>query len=107
MQPFTIEVPDSVLADLRERLARTRFPDQLQGADWRYGTQLSYLRELVTYWREQERALNRLDHFQAEVRGLRLHFVHQRSREPDALPLLITHGWPGSFYEFHKILGPL
>lgn len=113
MQPFTIQVPDSVLADLRERLARTRFPDQLQGAEWRYGTELSYLRELLAYWREhydwraQERALNRFAHFKAEVRGLQLHFIHQRSPEPDALPLLITHGWPGSFYEFHKILGPL
>ena len=113
MQRFTIQVPDAVLEDLRERLAKTRFPDQLQGADWRYGTELTYLRELVTYWRErfdwraQERALNRFDHFKTAVRGLELHFIHQRSPEPDAMPLLITLGWPGSIWEFHKILGPL
>jgi epoxide hydrolase len=113
MERFYIHVPDSVLADLRERLARTRFPDQLQGVAWQYGTELGYLKELVGYWRErfdwraQERALNRFDQFQTNVRGLSLHFIHQRSPEPDALPLLITHGWPGSVYEFHKILGPL
>jgi epoxide hydrolase len=113
MERFTIQVPDSVLDDLRERLARTRFPDQLQGASWDSGTELSYLRELLAYWRErydwraQERALNRFDHFKTPVRGLGLHFIHQRSKEPSALPLLITHGWPGSVYEFHKILGPL
>lgn len=113
MQRFTIQIPQSVLDDLRERLARTRFPDQLQGASWDYGTELSYLRELVAYWRDgfdwraQERALNRFDHFTTNVRGAALHFIHQRSPEPNALPLVITHGWPGSVYEFHKILGPL
>jgi pimeloyl-ACP methyl ester carboxylesterase len=113
MERFTIQVPEHVLDDLRDRLARTRFPDQLQGVGWSYGTELSYLRELVAYWRErydwraQERALNRFDQYTANIRGLQLHFIHQRSPEPDALPLLITHGWPGSVYEFHKIIGPL
>lgn len=113
MERFQIRVPDSVLDDLKDRLARTRFPDQLDGADWSYGTELSYLRELVAYWRDKydwrthERALNAFDHYKAEVRGLELHFIHQRSREPNAFPLVITHGWPGSVYEFHKILGPL
>jgi pimeloyl-ACP methyl ester carboxylesterase len=113
MQRFTIQVPDSVLEDLQQRLARTRLPDQLDGAGWDYGTELSYLRELVHYWqhqydwREQERALNRFDHWKAHVRDLSVHFIHQRSPEADALPLVITHGWPGSVHEFHKIVGPL
>jgi epoxide hydrolase len=113
MERFTVHVPDSVLEDLHERLARTRFPDQLSGAGWSYGTELGYLRELITHWRHhydwraQERALNAFDHFTTPVRGLSLHFIHARSKEPDALPILITHGWPGSVYEFHKIIGPL
>jgi microsomal epoxide hydrolase len=108
--PFRIQVPDAVLTDLRERLARTRFPDQIEGAGWSYGTELAYLKELCAYWRDkfdwraQETALNRFDQFTTTIDGQRLHFVHVRSREPNALPLLITHGWPGSVFEFHKIL---
>ena len=113
MQRFKIEVLDSVLTDLAERLARTRFPDQLEGAGWDYGTELSYARELVAYWsskydwRTHERSLNQFEHWKTRVRDLELHFIHQRSKEPSALPLVITHGWPGSVYEFHKIIGPL
>jgi pimeloyl-ACP methyl ester carboxylesterase len=113
MERFAIDVPESVLEDLQQRLARARFPDQLEGAGWSYGTELSYLRELVRYWREQfdwraqERALNRFDHYRARVTDLSVCFIHQRSKEPDAFPLLITHGWPGSVFEFHKIIGPL
>lgn len=113
MQRYTIDVAGSVLEDLRQRLARTRFPDQPGPADWSSGTDLGYLRELVAYWRDRydwrlhERGLNRFEHWQCDLRGLRLHFIHQRSPEPDALPLLLTHGWPGSVYEFHKVLGPL
>jgi len=113
VERFEIRVSDDVLDDLRERLARTRFPDQLEGAGWSYGTELGYLRELVAYWRDEydwrvhERALNRFDHYKTRVRDLDIHFIHQRSPEPNALPLLVTHGWPGSVYEFHKILGPL
>jgi len=113
MQRFTIDVPEAVLADLRQRLAGTRFPDQLENAGWSDGTELGYLRELVEYWRDvydwraHERALNRHAHWLADLHGLRLHFVHARSPEPDALPLLLTHGWPGSVYEFHKVIGPL
>lgn len=113
MQPFTIEVNDEVLKDLNERLSRTRFPDQLDGADWDYGTELGYLRELCAYWsekfdwREQERALNRFDHYRTDIDGLGIHFIHQRSHVAKALPLVITHGWPGSVFEFSKIIGPL
>lgn len=113
VRPFSIAVPDAVLEDLRERLARTRYPDQLEGAGWLYGTELSYLRELCDYWRTRydwrahERALNRFDHFRTEIDGLGIHFIHQRSREKQALPLVITHGWPGSVFELTKVIGPL
>ncbi len=117
MQPFEIQIPDAVLDDLRERLSRTRFPDQIEGAEWKYGTELSFHQELVQYWldkydwRTHERELNRFDHFKTPIESagetIDLHFIHQRSPEPNAKPLVITHGWPGSVYEFHKIIGPL
>jgi microsomal epoxide hydrolase len=108
-----IEVPEEVLDDLRRRLAATRFPDQIPGSGWDYGTDGAYLRELCSYWRDkydwraQEAALNRFEHFHTSIDGQKVHFIHARSRESGALPLLITHGWPGSVYEFHKIIGPL
>ena len=111
--PFTIDVSDAVLTDLKMRLEMTRFPDEIEGADWRYGTNLAYLQELVTYWkdefdwREQERRLNQFDQFTTNIDGLRVHFIHERSPVTGALPLLITHGWPGSVMEFTKIIGPL
>jgi microsomal epoxide hydrolase len=110
IEPFEIAVRDEVLADLRERLARTRWPDQVEGAGWDYGSELSYMRELCEYWqhgfdwRTQEAALNRFEQFTTEIDGQRLHFVHARSNEPGALPLLVTHGWPGSIVEFQQIL---
>jgi len=113
IKPFKIEVSEAVLNDLRDRLARTRFPDQIEDAGWSYGTDLSYLKELCAYWRSdfdwraQERALNRFDHFRTEIDGLGIHFIHQRSKEKNAIPIIITHGWPGSFVEFTKIIGPL
>ncbi|MFQ5415918.1 MAG: epoxide hydrolase family protein [Myxococcota bacterium] len=113
VEPFSIEVPDAVLDDLRERLARTRYPDQIPGSGWDYGTDGTYLRELCAYWRDkfdwraQEALLNGFDQFRSEIDGQLLHFIHQRSKEPRALPLVITHGWPGSVFEFHKIIGPL
>jgi microsomal epoxide hydrolase len=108
-----IEVPEEVLDDLRRRLAATRFPDQIPGSGWDYGTELAYLRELCSYWRDkydwraQEAALNRFEHFRTSIDGQNVHFLHARSKAPGAFPLLITHGWPGSVYEFHKIIGPL
>ena len=113
IRPFEIAVPDEVLTDLQERLSGTRFPDQLEGVGWDYGTDLAYLRELVDYWRtgfdwrDQERRLNAFDHYKTTIDGLDIHFIHQRSANPDALPLLVTHGWPGSIFEFTKIIGPL
>ena len=112
VRPFEIAVSDELLIDLDERLARTRFPEQI-GESWVYGTDRAYLQELVSYWlneydwREQERHLNTFDHYKTEIEGLDIHFIHQRSPEPDALPIIITHGWPGSVVEFLKIIGPL
>jgi pimeloyl-ACP methyl ester carboxylesterase len=110
MQSFRIDVPQDVLDDLKQRLARTRWPGEVTGSGWTYGTNLAYLRELVEYWcsrydwRVQERELNRFDHFKAEVDGLRIHFIHQRGAGPNPRPLMLIHGWPGSFYEFHQLI---
>jgi microsomal epoxide hydrolase len=113
IRPFRIDVPDAVLIDLRDRLARTRWPDQIPGTEWDYGTEESVLRELCDYWRnifdwrKAEASLNQWTQFETEIDGVHLHFIHARSPEPDAFPLVITHGWPGSISEFLKILGPL
>lgn len=111
--PFKIQVPGTVLTDLKARLARTRFPDEVPGQGWQQGTPVAYLKELVAYWRDrfdwraEERKLNRFDQFTTMIDGLKIHFIHQRSKHPNAMPLLITHGWPGSIVEFEKIIGPL
>jgi len=113
IEPFHIRVGDSVLVDLRERLARTRWPDALPGSGWDYGTDLAYARELCEYWREkfdwrsQEAALNAFPNFRTEIDGQNVHFIHVRSPVDDALPLVLIHGWPGSVYEFVKAIGPL
>lgn len=113
IEPFKIQVDDAVLKDLHERLARTRWPQAVEGSEWEYGVQLAYMKDLVAYWREtydwrtHERALNKLDQFTTTIDGLNIHFIHVRSREQNALPLVMIHGWPGSVYEFHKIIGPL
>ena len=111
--PFRIQVPDAELADLKQRLARTRFPDEIEGSGWTYGTDLTYLKALVAYWqttfdwRAQERRLNAFDQFKTTIDGLEIHFIHQRSKVPGAMPLVISHGWPGSIVEFTKVIGPL
>lgn len=113
IRPFTIDVPDSVLDDLRTRLHHARWPDRELVDDWSQGVPLSYVQELAHYWadhydwRARERALNRFDQFITEIDGVDIHFIHQRSHHPDAIPLLITHGWPGSIVEFHKVIEPL
>lgn len=113
MHPFRIEVEQSILDDLKTRLENSRYPDQVQGAGWDYGTEREYLRELCDYWRTDydwrthEKELNKLDHFKTKVKGVDLHFIHERSPNEKALPLIITHGWPGSVAEFTKIIGPL
>ena len=113
IRPFTIDVPEEVLLDLQSRLAQTRLPDQIPGTGWDYGTDRAYLEELLEYWRNdfdwraQEAILNQFDHFKTVVDGVDVHFIHQRSPNDDATPLLLTHGWPGSFTEFTNLIGPL
>ncbi len=110
IEPFAIRVEEAVLDDLRERLARTRFPDELDGASWDYGIPTGYVRDLATYWRDefdwraQEARLNELDHFRTLIDGQWIHFVHARSSRADAIPLLLTHGWPGSIVEFLDVI---
>lgn len=110
IQPFTITVAQSTLDDLRERLARTRWPDQVREADWDYGTNLDYLKALVAYWqnqfdwRAQEARLNQFAQFRAEIDGFGIHFIHERGQGPKPLPIILTHGWPGSFFEMVKII---
>jgi pimeloyl-ACP methyl ester carboxylesterase len=111
--PFRVEVPEAELADLRERLERTRWPQREPVDDWSHGVPLAYLQELCDHWahgydwRATEARLNRLPQFRTELDGLGIHFIHLRSRRPDALPLILTHGWPGSIVEFLKVVEPL
>ena len=113
VHPFRVEVPQADLDDLRARLARTRWADQLADVGWDYGIPLDYLRELAEYWRTgydwrvHERELNAFPQFTTTIQGQRVHFLHVRSAEPDAVPLVMTHGWPGSVVEFTKVIGPL
>lgn len=119
VRPFRIDVPDGVLDDLRRRLAATRWPEPETVApdgddlDWSQGVPLAYTRDLAAYWadeydwRVRETALNQFDQFTTEIDGLDIHFIHQRSPHPDAFPLVITHGWPGSIIEFGKVIDPL
>jgi epoxide hydrolase len=113
LRPFTIAVPEGDLADLRDRLARTRWPEPEPVDDWSQGVPLGYLQDLCAYWRDQydwratEARLNRLDHIRTTIDGLEFHAVHVRSPHHQAIPLIMTHGWPGSFLEFEQVIGPL
>jgi microsomal epoxide hydrolase len=108
--PFTIRIPDGILADLRSRLERVRWPDEVPQGGWRYGTNLGYLQSLVSYWRDkydwraQEAALNRRRQFTVGVAGIDLHFIHELGVGPAPLPLLLCHGWPGSIVEFQRLI---
>jgi pimeloyl-ACP methyl ester carboxylesterase len=110
IENFTINVSDSALADLSRRLDVTRWPDEIENSGWQAGTNLAYMKALAAYWRDgfdwrrQEAALNALPHRRIALDGLRVHFVHQRGKGPKPLPLIITHGWPGSFVEIVKLL---
>ena len=109
-QPFKIAIPEAELEDLRERLARTRWPDEVPGASWALGTELRYLQELVSYWRhgydwrKQEAFLNSFGQYKASIDGIGVHFIHERGEGPSPQPLLLTHGWPGSYFEYHKLI---
>ena len=113
IRAFRIEVPQADVDDLRERLARTRWPADSPGVGWSRGVPLGYLEELAGYWRTEydwrahEATMNGFPQFTTTIDGQRIHFLHVRSPEPDALPLLLTHGWPGSVAEFLKVIRPL
>ena len=108
VQPFKVEVSDSVLDDLRARLERTRWPDELPGTKWDYGSNLDYIKELVEYWRTefdwraQEKLINSFSHFKTDVDGLSIHYIHEKGKGLNPMPLVVTHGWPGTFFEMHK-----
>src|SRR5438552_17700444 len=108
INPFTIRIPQSALDDLSNRLAQTRWPQELPGVGWSRGVPLAYLKELAedwrtTYdWRKHEARLNAFPQFTTTIDGQNVHFLHVRSPEPNALPLILTHGWPGSIVEFLK-----
>jgi microsomal epoxide hydrolase len=110
LTPFQLHVSDELLADLRARLARTRWPDEPAVAPWSTGTSLAYLRGLVDYWREgfdwraQEAKLNAFEQFTVPLADIEVHFIHVEGRGPDPMPLLLSHGWPGSVWEFHRLI---
>jgi epoxide hydrolase len=111
--PFKIQVPEAVLEDLKRRLAQARFADELSDANWDYGTNVAYLKTLVDYWRDkydwraQERRLNQFDQFKTNIDGVDIHFIHQRSKQSNARPLLLLNGWPSSIVEYVKVISPL
>lgn len=113
IRPFRIAIPQSELDDLQNRLSRTRWPDELPGAGGDYGIALGYIKELAEYWhtsydwRKQENRLNEIPQFMTTIDGANIHFMHVRSPEPDAIPVILNHGWPGSIVEFLDVIGPL
>src|SRR5689334_6509022 len=112
-QPFRIDVEDRVIDDLKARLRNTRWPEAELVGDWSQGVPLAWIRDICRYWaedydwRKREARLNRFAQFKTDVDGLGVHFIHMRSPHPNAMPLIITHGWPGSIVEFNKVIEPL
>ena len=110
IQPFQINIPDEVLDDMRQRIANTRWPDEIPNTDWDYGSNMAYVRELADYWlnefdwRKQEAMLNGFSQFRADVEGMGIHYIHERGKGPNPIPLVITHGWPSTFFEMYKII---
>ena len=113
MEHFIIDVPQTVLDDLHHRLGATRWADDFANDDWRYGANTDYIRALADYWRStydwraRERQMNGFAHFRTEIQGIPIHFIHERGRGPAPVPLLLNHGWPWTFWDYHKVLGPL
>jgi pimeloyl-ACP methyl ester carboxylesterase len=112
-QPFSVAIPDEVLADLKERLARIRWPDDFANSQWEYGTNLDYLKELVEYWRDEydwrqhEDAINAFSQYRSTIDGIPIHFIHEPGKGPRPMPLILSHGWPWTFWDFHKVIRPL
>jgi hypothetical protein len=113
VQPFRIAVPETVLLDLRTRLRNTRLPDAELVNDWSQGAPLAWIQDMCSNWqdsynwRDRESQLNQFSQFTTSIDGLNIHFIHVRSQHPHALPLVMTHGWPGSIVEFQKVIAPL
>ena len=113
VRPFTVAIPDSEIEDLKLRLARTRWPNPETVPDWSQGVHLENTKSLINYWEREydwrrfESALNRFPQFLTEIEGLDIHYIHVKSKNPNAMPLILTHGWPGSIVEFLKLIGPL
>src|SRR6201987_3926453 len=113
VEPFSVSVPRSAIDDLKRRLAFTRLPERETVGDWSQGVPLEKARILIAYWRDRydwrrfEARINALPQYRTQIDGLGIHFIHVRSPNPNALPIILTHGWPGSFVEFLEIIGPL
>lgn len=113
IQPFFVHVADEDLLDLKERLARTRWAPDFANEQWQYGSNADYLKELAAYWlkeydwRAQERAINAYPHFKTEIDGVPIHFIHVRGKGPNPIPLMLNHGWPWTFWDYQKMIGPL
>jgi pimeloyl-ACP methyl ester carboxylesterase len=112
-RPFRINVSDEILDDLKQRISMARWPDEIPEAPWRYGTSLAYMKELSRYWRHEydwrihEKRLNSFDQYKVRIGDIDLHYIHAKGVGPNPMPLIISHGWPGSVYEFVKIIDPL
>ena len=112
VRPFRVDVPDEVLNDLQTRLKLTRWVDDFANDGWQYGTNTAYLKELVSYWiecydwRKYEHAMNAYPQFRTEIDGVSIHFIHVRGKGPNPKPLILSHGWPWTFWEYHKVIGP-
>jgi len=111
--PFTIAIPESTLTDLRERLARVRWPNDFANENWEYGANAAYLKELVAYWRDgydwrkHEQAMNAFSHYKVTIESVPVHFIHEPGKGPKPMPLILTHGWPWTFWDLHKVIRPL
>src|SRR3989442_8298617 len=112
-EPFTIAIPETVLTDLRERLAKTRWSSDFANPRWEYGTNRDYLKSLVDYWRQDydwrkhEREMNTFSHYQTTIEDVPIHFIHEPGKGPKPMPLILSHGWPWTFWDFHKVIRPL
>lgn len=113
IEPFVIDIPGAILEDLKTRLAATRWTDDFSNDGWEYGANAAYIRELAEYWlneydwRARERLMNGFSHFRTEIEGVPVHFIHERGKGPKPVPIILNHGWPWSFWDFSKVIGPL
>ncbi len=113
VRPFRIDIPQQTIDHILQRVRETRFPERLDATDWSYGANWDYMKELATYWttrydwRKTESRLNRFPQFVTQIEGFDIHFIHARGKGPRPMPLILTHGWPGSIVEFLEVIDPL